>query len=143
MRFVVFLAQWSGEHCPTVDEVQQLTFGVRQGLLVRKQLLGLSTIKYEGKVMMCMHTHPAREEAEVIEALTNAFNPRDLVVTGVPSNLRQGNGLLAALMTPEQKQIFLFLEAGFLGNLPHASTYARDEFSIFGGRKPLPPRRSL
>jgi hypothetical protein len=42
-----------------------------------------------------MHIHPAREEAEVIEALTNAFNPRDLVVTGVPSHLRQGDGLLA------------------------------------------------
>ena len=140
MRFVVFLAEWSGDHRPTVDEVKQLTFGVRKGLLVRKKLLGLSTIQYGDKVMMCMHIHPAREEAEVIEALTNAFNPRDLVVTGVPSNLRKGDGLLASLSTPVQRTIYLFLEAGYLGSLPYASTYARDEFSIFGGRQPLSQR---
>jgi hypothetical protein len=58
MRFVVFLAEWSGDHRPTVDEVKQLTFGVRKGLLVRKKLLGLSTIQYGDKVMMCMHIHP-------------------------------------------------------------------------------------
>jgi len=137
MRFVVFLAEWSGNHCPTVDEVNQLTFGVRKGLLVSKKLLGLTTMKYNGKIMMCMHIHPAREEEMVIEALTNAFNPQNLVVTGARSNLRQGNGLLSSLTTPDQLSIFLFLEAGYLGNMPFSSTYARDEFSIFGGRKPL------
>ena len=139
MRFVVFLAEWRGDHCPTVDEVKQLTFGVRKGLLVRKKLLGLSTMKYNGRIMMCMHIHPAREEAMVVEALTKAFNPQGLKVTGVPSNLRHGNGLWASPMTPEQMNIYLYLEAGYLGTLSFSSTYARDEFSIFGGQQPLPP----
>lgn len=137
MRFVVFLAEWRGDHCPTVDEVKQLTFGVRKGLLVRKKLLGLTTMKCEDRVMMCMHIHPAREEAMVIEALTNAFNPRELLVTGVASNLRKGKGLLASLTTSKQKNIHLCLEAGYLGSLAVSSTYARDEFSIFGGLQPL------
>ena len=139
MRFVVFLAEWRGDHCPTVDEVKQLTFGVRKGLLVRKKLLGLSTMKYNGKILMCMHIHPAREEAMVVEALTKAFNPQGLVVTGVRSNLRHGNGLWTSLTTPDQMRIFNFLEAAYLGSLASTSTYARDEFSIFGGQQPLPP----
>ena len=96
-------------------------------------------MKCKDRVMMCMHIHPARDEAMVVEAFTNAFNPRELLVTGVASNLRKGKGLLASLTTSKQKNIHLCLEAGYLGRMPFSSTYARDEFSIFGGLQPLPP----
>ena len=137
MRYVVFMAEWQGDHHPTMDEVKRLTFGPRNGLLINKKLLGMSTMAFQGTVRLCIHIHPAREVKLVEEALVKAFDPQGLKVIGTKSKLRDGNRLWDSLVN-EEKTMYLILEAGYLGSLPGSFTYLRDEFTVFGNVKPLP-----